>query len=58
MEKEIVKIGDIYPYNEYDADGNGGFFNCPNCDEQLYVKQTDEDTEYECDCGCNIVFKH
>jgi len=52
-----VYLSEIAPYNETDCALNGGFFNCPECGEQQYVSKSEQDDEYICDCGVNIVFK-
>lgn len=54
----VFYIENIAPYNEYDYALNGGYFNCPECGEQNYISETEEDKEIECNCGCEIIFKH
>ena len=47
----IIYLEDIAPYNEYDHASNGGFFNCPSCNEQQYVSSAESGDNYKCDCG-------
>lgn len=51
-----INIKDLAPYNEYDSDLNGGFYNCPECNEQNYVSESYENMISEC-CKCFVKHK-
>lgn len=53
---EEISIRAIAPYNETDFALNGGFFNCPNCNEQNYISESYNDKEIEC-CKCFKIIK-
>lgn len=54
---EVVYLTEIAPYNETDFACNGGFFNCPECGEQLYISGAEVGDEDQCDfCNCNFIY--
>lgn len=53
----VVYLSDIAHYNEYDWACNGGYYNCPNCNEQQYTSSAESGEQVECDCGKKYVFE-
>lgn len=53
---EEIYIEDLAPYNETDHACGGGYYNCPNCGIQLYVRQSQHGDINDCNY-CNTLHK-